>query len=179
MHLDESYFNWLVCQIDDGRASGYLELLNALYREPFKPITRGPVKNDVNREEDGYSLRDRYISEELPFEPSDRIGPEFCSMFEMMVALAFRMEDILYDTDQGYRVPIWFWIMVKNLGLYHMNDRNFEQDIFDEIMEIFMTRSYEKSGHKGGLFTTFDEKIDMRKTEIWYQMQYFITENQF
>lgn len=174
MKAKDEYFDWLVDKIDDGRADLYSVLLNHLYETAFF----WTVDNDGNREADGFELRERYAAEEIPFDLVDicsEIGPKECSVLEVIIALACRMEDILYDPDFGNRIPEWFWLMIDNLGLLNMVDRAFNTSVFNEIMDIFLFRKYDKDGF-GGLFRIKNRQIDMRKTEIWYQMMYFLDE---
>lgn len=167
------YFDWLVSQIDDGYANDYSILLSRLFDTPFI----WDIRNDKNREKDGINLRRHFVSEfGLPFVPDDicPVGPNKSSMLEMMVALAGRMEDILYDPDFGDQIPRWFWTMIENLGLNNMPNHLFDYAKFSEIMDIFVDKTYDKSGQNGNIFVTLDKKVDMRRLEIWYQMQEFI-----
>ena len=44
----------------------------------------------------------------------------------------------------------------------------------DQTLERFLERGYGRNG-EGGLFTV-DNGRDMRNTEIWYQMNYYLRE---
>ena len=96
----------------------------------------------------------------------------------MMVGLAIRIEDtIMADADFGDRSSMWFWIMIKSLGLYDMtNDVLYNSDTaYDEIKDIihkFLEREYKPNG-EGGLFTVYNTTKDLRNMEIWYQMCMF------
>lgn len=94
---------------------------------------------------------------------------------EMMTALAIRCEEhIMGDPDIGDRTGQWFWSMLSNLGLGSMSDTNFDKYRVDMALERFLERDYQRNG-KGGLFTVNNGR-DMRATEIWYQMNYYLSE---
>ena len=163
------YFEWLVDRIDDGRASGYRQLLCEL----FHTIFTYTIFRDRNRATDGTDLRYIY---------ANHIGadPEFwrnflpveCTMLEMMVALATRWDASTYEADRGPRVAQWFWTMVENTGLDYFSDDRFDKDRVSDILARVINRTYEVNG-RGGLFVTKDRKIDMRELELWVQLNYF------
>jgi hypothetical protein len=132
---------------------------------------------DGNRAEDGINLRYRFGREysypDAMIEAYLDIRP--CSVLEMMTALAIRCEDhLMSDPDIGDRTGQWFWNMLVNLGLGPMDDAKFDRYQVDRILERFLERRYERNG-KGGLFTV-NNGFDMRGTEIWYQMNYYLRE---
>lgn len=93
----------------------------------------------------------------------------------MMTALAIRCEEhIMDDPDIGNRTGQWFWSMLVNLGLGSMYDAKFNRYRVDRILERLLDREYGRNG-KGGLFTVNNGR-DMRTTEIWYQMNYYLSE---
>ena len=131
--------------------------------------------------EDGVNLRYRFASEcDIPY---DKIDAEFhgvpCSMLEMMVALAVRIEEhIMEDSSAGNRVGQWFWNMIVSLGLAAMDDGRFHEDRADYILDRFERRDYEYNG-AGGLFTVNHPTEDMRRLDIWYQLMHYLQENEF
>ena len=103
----------------------------------------------------------------------------------MMIALSIRLEEnILRDPDKGDRTSVWFWVMMRNLGLDCMTDDCFDEDEAVDILRNFVNRNYEKNG-QGGLFflgkkwakSGQKSGLDMRNVEIWYQANYFFSEN--
>lgn len=131
---------------------------------------------DINRSYDGVDLRlrfgyDKGISGDIIKEEFDG---ENCSVLEMIVALAFRVEEhIMCDPDEGDRTGQWFWAMIVNLGLGRMTDDNFDEDIACDIIERFLYREYEPDG-TGGLVSIPGSDIDFRELEIWYQVQRYL-----
>lgn len=76
------------------------------------------------------------------------------------------------DPDVGDRTGQWFWSMLVSLGLGSMDDRKYSRSAVDGVLERFLNREYDPNG-EGGLFTV-DNGRDMRRTEIWYQMNYYL-----
>ena len=94
----------------------------------------------------------------------------------MMIALAMRCDDIMYDREDGDRTGYWFWWMIENLGLSDCVNEWIDFDFVDQKLKDFMSRNLPKSG-KGGLFWTGKNGLDFRKMEIWYQMNQWLLEN--
>lgn len=169
MRIEEEYFEWMY-QIVLGK--GYRKLLSYLYDIPFKFI----LDMDYNRICDGSDLRYKFGHDtHIHSRVIDlKLGNVECSILEVMVALSIRMEEsILCDPDYGDRTSIWFWEMIKSLGLYHMDDDNFDERLVCVVIERFMDRDYEPNG-RGGLFTVRNACCDMREVDIWYQMCMYV-----
>lgn len=169
MRIEYEYFEWMY-QIVLGK--GYRKLLSYLYDIPFKFI----LDMDYNRICDGCDLRYKFGHDaHIPSRVIDlKLGNVECSVLEVMVALSIRMEEsILCDPDYGDRTSIWFWEMIKSLGLYHMDDDNFDERLVCVVIERFMDRDYEPNG-RGGLFTVRNACCDMRDVDIWYQMCMYV-----
>ena len=166
------YKNWLMDIVIDENHLHYNELFDFLFNIEFT----WSVKGDENRAADGIHLRTVYydqtgqvVSEDIP-----------CNVLEMMVALSVRgSEDILWDGENNW-TPFIFWTMVDNLGLIDSVDGAFDYEYVATKIDIFLSRKYSKSGF-GGLFlpVPFLSQIPKKweKTEIWYQMQNWLTAN--
>lgn len=169
--LNDEYFDWLcdfVCSRPDFRISVYDKLLAKLHDTTFNYI----IPMDENRFNDGVELRYRFGRENSC--PQSLVAIYLddrpCSVLEMMVALAVRCEDdIMTDPDIGDRTYVWFWDMIRSLGLYFMTDNHFDSELVDEVVERFIRRGYKRNG-EGGLFTVRNTTKDMRNLEIWDQM---------
>lgn len=174
--LINDYVNWmydLVCTDTYSPGLSYHKLFGYLYNTPFDYS----MPMDGNRSEDGVDLRYRYgrMNNIPDCVTASYLDDRPCSLLEMMIALAIRCEEhIMEDPDIGDRVGQWFWDMVVSLDI-NMPDSRFDYAKADEIMDIFFTRTYAKNG-KGGLFTISDPSKDMRKTDIWYQMCFYLNE---
>lgn len=175
--LNNEYFEWmyqLVCNDKYYKNLSFRKLLYFLHSVEFIYV----VEMDVNRAIDGVDFRYRFgyecgysrevIEKFLDTRP--------CSVLEMMIALAFRVEEhIMDDPDFGDRTGQWFWNMIVNLGLGTMNDSKFDQRYCEQVIFRFLNREYERNG-KGGLFTIHDNTRDMRTAEIWYQTMWYLND---
>ena len=142
-------------------------------------------------------MRDSYndYAEVLPWAKTILDGHRFdadmdapCTVLEMLIALAIRCEsDIMHDDACGDRTRLWFWEMIKNLGLIDYTDDAYMYDksgSFDSevnhIIDIFLERRYDKHG-RGGAFPLRKYRTnyysDQRKVEIWYQLSAWLIEN--
>lgn len=173
--INHRYFRWLVGLINRRSDNTYNKLLEKLSETEFY----WSVPNDDNRVEDGLKLRDIFMRKHDTFVPDfDKIP---CSVLEMMIGLAQRMEDILTDPSKDDRTAEWFWEMVANLELGVFTDKNYRQvsrdtDI-DKILTTFLARTYNRKG-EGSLFPLArNSGKNLPKVEIWYQMQYYLDEN--
>lgn len=167
--IREDYFGWLCDFVCAGRFANeisYRKLLIFMHSTKFIYVFR----SDKNRSEDGKSLRLRYTrNEEVPLCLK---GP--CTVLEMMVALAVRCEDdITYDPTIGDRTGQWFWSMVTSLGLGGMMDDRFDRGTVNAIIDRFLYREYEPNG-SGGLFTVQEPREDMRRLDIWTQLNRYL-----
>lgn len=171
----DQYFDWMYQLVVDDRYStkSYRKMFSRLYDTEFTYT----IPMDGNRAEDGVDLRYRFGRENGYY---DSIIASFldvrpCSVLEMMVALAIRCEEhLMDDPDVGDRTGQWFWNMLISLGLGYMDDSRFDRYHVDQILDRFLQRRYERNGD-GGLFIV-NNGCDMRTTEIWYQMNYYLME---
>ena len=163
--IDKRYFQYLCNRVISSRSPiQYNKLLKKLFQTNFE--YSDPM--DENRATDGRLLRYEFGYKERSIES--------CSMLEMMIALANRCEThLMYDVEIGDRSAQWFWNMVESLGLKGMDDAHYDEEYVNDILERFMKREYEKNG-KGSLFTISNSAVDMRRTEIWYQMHLYLGE---
>lgn len=173
--LSSAYLDWmyqLVC--DDGYSKGrsYHKLFHLLYDTEFTYT----IEMDGNRYEDGIDLRYRFAEEQGYSEAmiANYLDIRPCSVLEMMIALAIRLEEhIMDDPEIGNRTGQWFWNMITNLGLGTMNDARFDRNYVGDTIQRFLDRDYERDG-KGGLFTVKHCRYDLRDVEIWYQACWYL-----
>ncbi len=175
--LNDQYFNWmyqLVCDSRYAKGLSYRKLLHHLHEIDFTYT----IPMDGNRWEDGIDLRYRFGYEEGYIQPmiASYLDDRSCSVLEMLIALSIRCEEhIMGDPNAGNRTGQWFWNMIVNLGLGSMNDIHYNEKFIDKSISRFLNREYQKDG-TGGLFTVRRPKKDMRSTEIWYQMCWYLAE---
>lgn len=171
--MNEEYYYNLINKVSNGDTN-YSKLFHFLYVTPFEWPESIPL--DANRSADGLALRESFavatnqsIADILPGLP--------CTVLEMMVALAERCErDIMHEYEKGNRTGEWFWIMLQNSGLASLNDIWFDEDKARQMVLRFEMRKYNRDGSGGGLFVTCDPRWDMRIADIWYQMNWYITD---
>lgn len=176
--LNNEYFEWmynLVINDRDVKNLSYRKLLYFLHRTEFTY----KLKRDGNRAVDGIDFRYRFGLENGYSEEAikENLDTRPCSVLEMMVALAFRIEEaIMNDNNYGDRTGQWFWSMIISLGLGTMCDARFDRKYVEDVIFDFLNRKYKRNG-EGGLFTLNNCDADLRRTEIWYQAMWFLDEN--
>ena len=168
-NLKERYFEWLCSKVNC--PSKYSMLMSFLYDKEFVYT----MKLDGNRAEDGVNLRNDFGYElDIP----GKIVHEYfdgcpCSVLEMMIALSMRCEEhIMCNPDLGDRTGDWFFGMINNLGLEEMTNDNFDITIVDKVISRLLKHQYARNG-AGGLFTVNNGR-DMRKADIWYQLNWYL-----
>lgn len=169
ININNEYFDWL-CQIVDNRFHG--KLLKRLHEIDFEYI----IPMDGNRAEDGIELRYRFGYEHSYDQPliARYLDNRPCSVLEMMIALALRCEgDIMSNGEAGDQTYIWFWGMIRSLGLDEETDKCYDEIYIDDVIDRFLKRQYKRNG-QGGLFTIEHCEHDMRSVEIWYQMCWYM-----
>ena len=165
-----TYFEWLIGLVDC--PPEYTRLMEKLDSRDFTWLN--PM--DSHRAQDGISLRGKYL-DQTGANATEEIFMHPCSVLEMMVALACRIDDdIMFDPEYGDRAPEWFWIMISNLRLDGMDNENFDNNNVDHILNVFLNRTYFMNG-TGGLFPLKQPKMNQRRVELWYQMNSYLNEN--
>lgn len=162
--VDNAYYEWLLNKIN--YEDGYDTELEILFRSVF----RWSVANDDNRAKDGVVLRSVFMSEEnWSTEPCEDYN---CTVLEMLIALAMRIEnDIMWDGETD-RTSEWFWMMFHNLGL----GETLSGTEIRRILDRFLDREYDYNGI-GGLFPLKNATENQQNVEIWYQAQQYLMEN--
>lgn len=171
IEMQNEYFEWM-CSLVAGKKRDQ-RLLMHLHDVAFVYI----IPMDGNRAEDGIELRYRFGRENGYDERivAAYLDDRDCSVLEMMIALAFRCEDVMYDPDAGDQTTRWFWTMIDSLGLSNMSDEHYNKQYVDATIDILLNRQYERNG-EGGLFTVKNCDVDMRSIEIWYQMSRYLND---
>ncbi len=195
LDIQDEYYNWLYSNViydEDPQKPSFFygKLTKYLHNVDFTCT----IPLDINRAEDGINLRYRFGRESRLYsfgcpdydsESRDVIIATYldirpCSVFEMMVALAIRCEEMIMNNSQlGNRTPLWFFEMIKNLGLSVMDDYHFNEFYASEIVRHFLEREYSADG-KGGLFQAGPlykntTPFDFRNVEIWGQAMWYLS----
>lgn len=169
MKLREKYLNHLMDLVCDDfhNRNNYICLFNKLFDTRFDSV----IELDDNRIADAIELRAEF---EMANSRTRIRMEEPISVLEVMVALAVRCEDsIMGDDIYGDRTSVWFWYMVKSLGLIEQTDISFDEYYCDEVLHSFVERDYATDG-EGSLFHIPGCREDLRKVEIWYQMNWWL-----
>lgn len=167
-----AYLQWLYDQVNRrGKDPHYRDLIELLHNVDFY----GLIPNDDNRAIDGVKLRECFEMETgISIE---NIMDKNCTILEMLIALAERMDYILYDPELGNRTSKWFWLFISNLELVVLS--KYEEDyerkkrLNNSILKRLLDRTYAFNG-RGGLFPLNRPREDQRKVEIWYQMMAYM-----
>jgi len=177
-----TYFAWLSEQVDHKEL--YSNLNSFLHN---RCDFRWRIEMDKNREDDGYYLREGF----LRF--ADGVGLVFSksaissllsvkvSVFEVLVAISYRIEFELDDLSSAPKFHIWYTELITNLGLaeninelWALNVNRSELQV-GEVIDTLLDRTYTRAG-LGSLFPVKHTTEDMRMVEIWYQMMLYLYE---
>lgn len=166
------YFEYLCLLVGKNQSEPYSLLLERLFSIGFYSM----VPNDDNRGVDGEQLRDQYI-DAMGSSARPLSFPKFsCSVFEMMIGLAKRMEFELGGGKYEKKASYWFWVLIDNLRLGWCKNDIYSMSEVDFVIDRMLSREYNRNG-EGGLFPLNHSKKDQRKVEIWYQMSEWIIQN--
>lgn len=176
----QDYFSWL-CDLTQviTEETSYLLLAKDLFNKDFYWF----VPNDDNREKDGLKLRDTFAAE-AGYNIYNALDNKPCSMLEMIMGLAIRINYMMEDLDNIDNSVKWFWHILKNLDLIrYSDDTYYAPGVYgkakvDNILNIVLARKYKRNGD-GGLFPLKNTKNDQRKVEIWYQLSEYLVENYY
>lgn len=167
------YFKYLYNIVMTKHHQGsYHFLMQQLYNTEFISM----IPHDDNRERDGEQLRERFLDKGGLLELAD---DKPCSMLEMLIGLAYRMEEMLLGEPFAMSCSQCFWLFLNNLDLSYIDDHMFlhhemEMEIEEKLAKL-NSRTYERNG-TGGIFPLTRAKRDQRKTEIWYQLSDYLLE---
>ena len=171
------YFSWLRNKVNAGGTENYQSLLLFLHNIEFTWV----IDNDKNRAFYGNRYRYDFAGGDYHILETLTSGlPNYCSVFEMLVALAEDCEfDIMHDPLKGNRTAKWFWeIFISGLGLWYYTDDVFD-DYVDEIGDI-VSRWLSHDYYPNGLGSPFPLNYpveDCRNVEIWSLLNRYLYEN--
>lgn len=167
------YFDWLCVQINgEDPEESYIQMLWVLFCRAYY----WKLSLDSDREYDGLSLRSDFAKEADWLDLSDDFYNEPCSVLEMLIAFAGRIDhDVLGESD----IPdprMWFWRMVSNLGI-DISDDYFKgyttQEMINRAIDIWLSRAFKPDG-SGGIFPIPETEKDQRNVEFWGQMHEYL-----
>ena len=162
------YYIWLINMIDfENGHENCSKLLQYLHSKEY--IWKEWL--DENRAEDGLALRARFEKDTdyLDYSPLEKP----CSVLEMMVAFAERIDRDVMDSEYG--TPYWFWIMIENLGLKDCTDDVFDAKKVNLVLDSWLN-GLTKNNLKSGIFTIKSGKKPDSSEDEWFRMQRWISE---
>lgn len=180
-----TYLGWLISEI---HGEEYTFLLKKLSEIDFYWSDRIPI--DENRAKDGLALRDEYdilaVSEgwedrKSGYSDEDRVEKP-CSVLEMMIAMAQRIENDTMSDGIMDRSVEWFWVMIGNLNLDFLTDLAMSYDgmCYAEMVILrWLDRQFGPDG-RGSPYPTrrFGRQYeDLRNTDIYTSFQWYLNEN--
>ena len=142
------------------------------------------MKEDEIRATDAMELRRRYADEvgaekEKSEHDIDRIWKSIhgkCSVFELILSLCFRLDEMVNEDEPGTMVGMFFGILAGNLGFSFTKSE--EPEEIKSKIDRFLKREYASDGTGGGLFPlknwSKESSKDQKNVSIWYQMNTFI-----
>lgn len=175
-----SYFDWLLMWVENSYEPGGAGTHKLLLRKLYELEFYATLERDEDRIRNGLDLRNQYSDEccVIPWDDEERYST--CSVLEVMIAMCDDFEANVMSNDiYGNRFGKWFWAMIENCGLGFLNDAAFTHDAGNYIaavMRRICDRRYEANGD-GGFFPLRHPRGDMRKVDLWYQLQWYVTEN--
>lgn len=173
--IDNEYFNWLYGLMVKYRPHSYRKLFSKLHDMVYCYT----IVMDGNRAADGENLRYRFADDRgYPHSKiSVYLDNKPCSVLEMLVALSIRCEEhIMGDLYGNDILDRWFWVMLENISLDRMYDAVYNEYVVEDNVNRFMSHDYNFDGSDGGLFIVHNPRRDMRETEIWFQLNWYLSE---
>ena len=131
-------------------------------------------KNDINRTWDAIANREDFMHEYDVL--VDIFDEDHCGLLEMMVVLARRMADLIYEAGDDDKTAELFWVMFSNLKLDKYGESRYNHQKVAEILRVFNNREYDDHGN-GGLFYIRKPPHDIKNAEIWSQANWYLTAN--
>lgn len=180
----EEYLEWLYYDIlngPDSRFKAYRSLFTALLGIPYRYTHR----MDRNRFKDGLELRETYCREfgvywddicsdlDIPmsdFEQFEACKEDECSVFEMFVAFAYRIEkDIMAPMEGDFDCFRWFWGFIEALELDEFDENSFDEGWIYRIIDDF-------EDGKTYIFDGFEGDREFGELQLWDQMNEFLAD---
>ena len=158
----KSYREWLAEIVEAGhdqRRGMYRDVVDQLYNIEYI-YDEYDGGTDYDRYCDGMNLRYEY-------KYGHRINSR-CSVLEMLIALASRIDNEITGIPGTNNAQYWFWVFLFNLGLLD------EDADVPGIVSAWLNRDIDRNGY-GGIFPIDNAKRDQRLLSTWQQMSDYLT----
>ena len=150
----------------------FSKLLTQLWSIPYRynEYRRG---SDIDRYKDGLDLRQTYAE----ITGDDRIlyWDNDCSVMEMLIALAIKIDWGIMGIPTEDKTYYWFWLMIHNLHLSIMTDDNYDEFYISEVIDDWLERRIEYNG-KRGIFPLNDPEFNQKYETTWDQLNSYLKE---
>lgn len=171
--LWDDYLQYLIWRGGLQKMTRYSRLFEILHDIKFTWV----IERDDNREDDGVELRDDYdIPDGYSEEEDEAFMAHWCSVLEMMIGLAIRVDDEFIGDPAEEHPEDFFMEMIENLGLNIYKGNRYREDDVIKIVRRWLNREFDRKGN-GSPFPVRRDRRDQRKLEIWDQMNSYINEN--
>lgn len=175
--LWEPYGNWLLLNIGF-RKRGYGKLMDHLHRTIFT----WTIERDENRAEDGMKYRTEFWSSlggNAPENLKNSLLNKPCSVLEMLIGLAIRVENEYIGDPENPHPEVFFWEMCCNLGLDEFKNKGFSAKKCgncDKKLLTWLKRNHNSDGF-GSIFPIKNTERDLKNVEIWSQCMEYLSKN--
>lgn len=178
MMNNDPYFNLLYQRATQNRFNPEISFRKMLYFLHSTEFT-WTLPNDSNRADDGLKLRYRLLTSNPALMKDPRLCIysftfNTCSVLELILSLAERMEQMLTSFDLGDRTLQWVWNMLTSMGVATISDDIYYEPYIQTQVNDMLNHNYEFNG-KGGLFYIPTTTIDLRTLPIWDQVNMFVS----
>lgn len=175
MTTNELYFKFLIRKVKV-HTKPLIAVCRQLYNTEF--IYDDDIWSDKNRIGDGEELRYEFavfagdgINNVASDDAMGEILEMPCTVLEVLVALAVRIDSDITGEPGEDRAEEWFNQMIANLGL----DVPRTESEVSYILNRWLTRRYDENG-SGGLFPLITPYRDQRTIGLWEQASDYISD---
>ena len=135
---------------------------------------------DTNRFEDGLNQRTFYIEKlnwDEQYKAEEELKQHKCSFFEMIVALAVRIDDEYLGDPKQPNAGKWLDEMLRGLDIlkYGWNVSQNQERIVRKRVDFMLNREYDDRGNCN-IFQLRRPYAGFRDLPIWQQMQIWMSE---
>lgn len=155
----QKYIDWMYKQLDIPQEEG--KMLDRLFFHLLSKDFQYTHDSDANRASDGLALRENYISQEYGILVQPYFANDDCSILEMLVAFAKRIETDIMGEPGEDNPTRWFKLMLDTIGVTRFSGLNYDEESVETLLQDPLV-----------LFPGGDKSLS-----LWEQMQNYINKN--
>lgn len=134
---------------------------------------------DKNRMSDAIALRRSYIEKNKI--QDDKFYYTSPSVLEVLIALIVRIENDILSEENNISSEYLFNMFLENLNIdfiYDWDWNDTQETYIRERVSEFLDRKYNPDGSNGNIFVINNppKDLDLRKKDIWTQLQWWLRE---